>query len=487
MDNSVKKLILNLSKAEKEYFAKYLKINTISSAINLIDIYYQLENTGNIDLEKLKKEYGEKDFSKKISLGKEKLLETILLSLLDKNLDSGISWRIIKDLLFVKLLLKKNLTEKAEKFIKRAKQNAYRYEEFNLLLNIISIEESMYFNDCFTINYNKLKELNEERKSIIEIIENINYLLTLKAELQEFQFNQNTFSSNLKNFKKIYGHEPFFPEEQVKSKKAKSIWFYNTYACYYIQHDYELALKTTKLRYDFYKQNPEFFSRNEIMQLFSNFLYLSGLTKNKNVFEKKMIEFLSLKNQTKEEHKYIKEVFFSRTLELYYRLSLFNEGNVLAEKAELFIEKNIINTDPFHKRYLHLLIVRAYIDNKNFETALNSLNKHYKTIGYEYNSSIFKLFEFITYYKLSNYNSLICSLDSWTKTIRSKRKQFPIEKVLIRFFRLACNKATVQEKKKLILNTIIQLKEIEKTNLKFYLNHIFDFTKWFERELEEMK
>jgi len=59
--------------------------------------------------------------------------------------------------------------------------------------------------------------------------------------------------------------------------------------------------------------------------------------------------------------------------------------------------------------------------------------------------------------------------------------------VLIKFFRSVCNKITIKEKKLLISKTIVELKEIEKAKQKFYLNHIFDFAAWFEREFEEMK
>lgn len=57
---------------------------------------------------------------------------------------------------------------------------------------------------------------------------------------------------------------------------------------------------------------------------------------------------------------------------------------------------------------------------------------------------------------------------------------------MIKFFRKVCNITNNEDKKNLIKDTIIQLKELEKSNMKFFIKHYFDFAAWFERELEEM-
>ncbi len=99
---------------------------------------------------------------------------------------------------------------------------------------------------------------------------------------------------------------------------------------------------------------------------------------------------------------------------------------------------------------------------------------------------MYKLFEFIAHYKLGNADNLLYSVNSWAKTIQGKRKQFLIEKVLIRFFRSSCNKANNDERKHLLINVIKQLKGLEENEFKYYINLFFDFTAWFEKELNEL-
>ncbi len=486
MDNSLKKLIFKLSKSEKDYFARYIKLHKESSDSNYFVLYNLILNNGGVSLEELNKKTGNNKLKKNFSIEKERLIEKILTSLINFNFESSFKWKIQKDINYIQILLEKELYEKAQKILERAKRNAYKYEEFELIFQIISLEMLLCFHHGIIVHYEKLKELKEERLNIFDIIDDLHSVLTIKAELQYFQINENFYTSDFNNFSKIYGHSPLAPKNITKSIKIQAIWLNVVEVSYFIQHDYQNFFKYTQERYQLVKNNMFLFTIDEYMFVLNNFMYSSSLVKNEEMFSILIEEFTNIKNLNTEHEFFKQKIIFYRTLEIYHQVSKYKQGEELARKAEQFLE--IHHQIPnFENRLLHLNIIRAYIDNNNYSLVLNSSQKKYRVTGLEYNSSIFKLFEFIIHYKLNNYNSLICSLDSWTKTIRSKRKQFPIEKVLIKFFRSICNKATIKEKKQLIKSTIVQLQEIEKTNLKFYLNHFFDFAAWFERELEEKK
>ncbi len=486
MENTLKKIIFKLTKSEKDYFSKFTKLYKEATDSHYISLYNLILNNGGLSLDEIKKKFGNNFPSKNLSIEKERLLEKILTSLINYNFESSFKWKIQKDINYIQILLEKELYEKAQKILERAKRNAYKYEEFELIFQIISLEMLLCFHHGIIVHYEKLKELKEERLNIFDIIDDLHSVLTIKAELQYFQINENFYTSDFNNFSKIYGHSPLAPKNITKSIKIQAIWLNVVEVSYFIQHDYQNFFKYTQERYQLVKNNMFLFTIDEYMFVLNNFMYSSSLVKNEEMFSILIEEFSNIKNLNTEHEFFKQKIIFYRTLEIYHQVSKYKQGEELARKAEQFLE--IHHQIPnFENRLLHLNIIRAYIDNDNYSLALNSSQKKYRVTGLEYNSSIFKLFEFIIHYKLNNYNSLICSLDSWTKTIRSKRKQFPIEKVLIKFFRSICNKATIKEKKQLIKSTIVQLQEIEKTNLKFYLNHIFDFTAWFERELEEMK
>lgn len=486
MENTVIKLILSLSKQEKDYFSKYSKVNKKKTNNNYLSIYNHIINSGDFNISKIKEDNDE-SLLKHSSIKKEKLLEKILLSSINFNFDKDFTWNLIKDILMIKVLIEKGLTEKANKFIFRAKKNAYFYQEFNLLLNIIEIEESLCFNRCFVINYTRLSELQKERQEINEIIENINDLLKIKAEVQQYQFEENYYTSKLENFIKKYEHNPLIPENEIKSIKAHLIWLYINYVICFIINDYKNGYIYIRKQYEIYHSRPELFSKDEYFQLMNNYLFFCCLNKNEEDFNKILNELIETRNISKEEDFFIKKIKFFRTLEMFHQIEKYKEAEKLAFESEEFLE--IINplVETHLNRYLQMLIIRAFVESKNYEAAIHLSHKHFKTIGFDFDSSMFKIFEFIAHYKLKNFENLYYSVNSWAKTIRSKRKQFPIEKVLIKFFRSVCNKATLDEKKQLISNTIVQIKQIEQSNLKFYLNHVFDFTEWFERELEEMK
>ncbi len=485
MDNNEKNFISKFSKKEKIFFSKFAQLNQKNNSTTN-QLYKHIQKHSIIDKELLKKESNNEYLIKYLSVEKERLLDKLIFSSVVFNLENESNWKIQRDILFIKVLIDKGLTEKAERLIKRIKKTAYLYEEFEFLILIINLEINLCYRNSFIYDYNRLKKLINERKKANEIIDNINYLSLIRSELQQYQFDESIMYFNNEHFTKIYGHSSIIQEEQILCKKSRKIWLYINIIIYFMQSNYPFFFKYNRQLYEFYHKNQNFFNKSEYLQIINNYLYSCALTKDEITFHTLIEEYLGIKNNTKQEKFYITQSQYLRTLELYHQLEKYKEAEILANEAENFL-KNIKYLDnTYLVKYIQLLIIRAYIENKNFNAAILISQIKYKTRGYELNSSIFKLFEFIAHYKLENFDNLLYSVNSWTKTISSKRKQFPIEIVLIKFFRLIYNKVTIQEKKKLISNTIIQLKELEKSNMKFFIKHYFDFTLWFEKELEEM-
>jgi len=483
MVDTLKVLISKLSTGEKKYFSIISKL-ICSTDYNAL--YKNILSYGNINIDKLKEEVKDNSFIKYISIRKEFLLDKILYSLVNHHFENSIKWKIQKDILFAKILIEKEILEKANHFLSNAKNNAYKYEEYELLLQIISIEISLCFNDGFILNYDKLKELKKEQKKVNDIVDTLTNLLTIKAELQQYQFAEVIDKVDINNFTKIYGHTPVMLVDDLISQRTKSICLYNNCIYSFLLHDYELAFDYHTKHYELYKKYPEFFERKEAMQLLNNFMYCCCLTHKEDLFNQLVNELTNIKKQTKEESLYIKRAIYIRKLEFYHHLKRYKEANSFAFVAENYLNNGKSDKNTFNTKYLQLLIIRAFIENNNFNAAIAISLKRYKIVGPDFSSSILKLFEYIAHYKLGNYDYLLYSIDSWVKTIQSKRKQFPAEKVMIKFFRKVCNITNNEDKKNLIKDTIIQLKELEKSNMKFFIKHYFDFAVWFERELEEM-
>ncbi len=485
MDNTVNKLVFKLTKSEKNYFVKFIKNKEISEPF-YFQLYNDILKKGVISADDLSNDIKPKINLKKFSAVKEQLLEKILISLTNNRFENSHRWKIHKDIHFIQILIEKELYTKAQKYLINTKKIAYHYEEFELLLQLINIEISLCFKNCFIVNYSKLKELYKEQKKVLKIIKNINKLLIIKAELQQYQLNEDFYGFDLNHFIQLYGHSPFIPKKKILSIKAKSIWFYIQSLCCYIKFDYQQDYDYNTKQYNLLKNFSYLFNRNEYLQLMNNYLFCCCLLKKEDDFNSLVNELINLKNQTFEETQYITKVILIRKLELYHQIKYFEEAYHLGLEAE----KNFILNKPisnhYEIKYLQLLIIRAYIEICNYNAAISLSNKSFKIEGPTIESALFKIFEFIAHYKLGNFENLLYSVNSWAKTIRSKRKQLPIEKILIKFFRTVCNIKNQNEKLKLISNVIIQLKELEQNNLKTIINQDFDFIVWFERELEEM-
>ena len=480
MTNVLKQIIGKLSQGEKKNFSILSK--TINS--NYITLFNHIQKNNNINVEKLAKEINDKSFIKYLSDKKEFLLDKILFSLVCYKFDNSPNWEMRKKILYINILIEKGLIEKANKLIISTKELAYKYEEFDLILGLISLEEFLCFKYSYIVNYDNLKNLKIERKKIFDIIENYNDLQMIKAELQQFQLDEHLYSSNVSSFIEKYGYSPIISKKDIKSIKAQSIWLYIIAAFQYIQNNYDKAFIIIKQHYELFKKYPELFTKSEYIQLFNNFLYCCCLTKNSEVFNHLANDFLNLKNLTIEESIYVKIIYYCRKLELLHRIYDYKNAEVISLEAYSFLEKNKHNVEELFIQYLKMLIIRAFIENKNFLEANIFIQKIYKSIGYEFKSSIFKLFEFIIYYKLGYYEVLLSSIDSWIKTIHKERKLFPIEKIIIKYFRSICNIKETESKKALLIKVIKELRILEKSNIKYSKHHDFDFAAWFERELE---
>jgi hypothetical protein len=483
MDNTTEKIISSLSTRERIHFSRFSKINKPRSKTNYINIYNQILKNGKLDIAELNKEFPDKSFVKFISAEKEILLEKILLSQINYHFESSIYRKIIKYILFINLMLEKGFREKANKFIRRAKELAYRYEEFSLLFLIIEIEESMYFDHGYIVNRKNLKELNNERLKIIDLINNLNEYKVIKAHIQELQLNDKHFSMTLSDYKDLPGLSLLLKEDQALSKKAKNMWAYINCLIYYLSREYTLAYQMSIKQFENYQANPKIFTLADYMQLLNNFLLFSCILKKEREFNMIMNELNKIKDKSEGDDIYIQTVKYYRTLELHHRFLRYNEANNLAIEAEGFVNIESDKIEPYDIKYLQLLIVRSYIENDNYKDANRYIQVRYKTEGFNYYESLAKLFEFMIQYKTGNSQILEYSVNSWSKITQTKRNLFRVEKILFRFFRLFDSAIGDLQKKTLLDNTIQKLKESAKNHDENFMLEDFDFIGWFEKEL----
>ena len=393
---------------------------------------------------------------------------------------------MIKNILFVDLLIDRGLIDKAKKYIKRVKEYAYRYEEFSLIFLIIEIEESLFFEHGYIVNRTDLRKLNEERLKIHELINNLTEFRILKAEIQELQLDDNYLLMTIEDYYKIPQYALLISEEKALSQKAKNLWSYLNALIFYFVRDYKSALLMIEKQYQYYHLNTTIFTRDDYLQMLNNYLLFCCRAKNDKKFYQIINELDSLSDKNKKDEVYIKTVKYYRTLELHYCLEEFDSAFKLAKEAEEYIESNSDRIEPFDIKYLQMLIIRAYINFGQYENANRYLQIRYLTKGFAYNELLAKLFEFITQYKLGNTHILEYSVNSWSKITQTKRKLYKAEKILFSFFRMIDYATSSDSKKELLIKTSNKLKEIEKNSSENFIFEDFDFIRWFEVELNKI-
>ena len=186
MERTLKKLTNKLSKGEKEYIINFCRMSK-SFSPDYITLFKHILKEKGIKTDILQNQLINKTFLKYFSNKKITLFKKILISIMNYNLENSKSWVVLRDMLFIKTLEEKGLYDKCKNYIKRAKHNAYKLEEYLLLLNIIDCEIKLCFQDNYIIDYIHYNDLKKERKNVIAILDNLDSLLTIKTELQQYQ------------------------------------------------------------------------------------------------------------------------------------------------------------------------------------------------------------------------------------------------------------------------------------------------------------
>lgn len=488
MDNTVEEMLGMLNRQEKVHFSRFIKMHKNNELSNYSQLFAHINKEGKIVLKDLQKKNSKAMLSKYISAGKELLLEKILLSLVNYHFDSAIYRRIIKDILFINLLLERGLNKKASKYIKRVKALAYRYEEFSLLLLIIELEENMMFSFEYITNYNKLNKLRDERLQIIEIINNLKDFRILKGYIQDFQLkNDKIYISGLDELKDFSGFHLLSEENNALCTKAKNIWYYLNFYIHSMSRDNQKAMQMCNKELESYQYTPEFINEDEYFQIVVNSILTAARLKDEPVFYRlhQLLTDPSIKNEKNKY--YIEECIYLSFLELYHCIDQKEKALEAAIEAENYVIESLTHIEARQIKWISSYIIREYIQNNNYEVAFNYLKKIKSPFQYQYYDAMIKYYEFIVNYKTGKSKILEYSVNSWSKVIQKRRKLYKVEKALFHFFRSVDEAITLGKEKNLIEKTLIKLKLIRNDPAEnFYFEH-FDFVGWFERELGDVK
>ncbi len=217
-------LVKSLSKSEK----RFLKLTAAASELNpnLISLFNTIE---------LSSEYKE-DFFTKISKtetsqiksqSSESLYNFILKCLRSFHAESSSSIIIKDEITNILNLFDKAQYKQCRKILNKQKQEAYRFERFHFILELIGLEKLLISIETqFNIKNNTIEDLVKEEQDVIEKAKNLGTytLLYSKINLNTRQKNKAKTEQDLKNINSFLNSPLLKNDKLVKSTKALIIY-----------------------------------------------------------------------------------------------------------------------------------------------------------------------------------------------------------------------------------------------------------------------
>jgi hypothetical protein len=436
-------LVKSLSKSEK----RFLKLTASASNLNqnLITLFNTIEITD---------DFKEDFFTKKIkgetllikSQTSEHLYNFILKCLRSFHAESSASYIIKDEITNILNLFDKAQYKQCRKILNKQKQEAYRFERFHFILELIGLEKLLISIETqFNIKHNSIEDLVEEEQTVIEKAKNLGTytLLYSKINLNTRQKNKAKTDEDMEIINSFLNSPLLKNNKSVKSKKAliiyhhcRSILFCRCQDNQSREEECELLLKIMDEHKELIEEMP---SR-----------YLTTLNNLVNIaYEEKKYKTCALRIKHIEEKANLK-AFNTTDLQLKIFTSVLN-GKLTINTNSGFLKESLANVEEIEKGlieykgkinkeeelvfYYNIAIMNTYFGN--YEKA-----KHY--IGLILNEgnnllredlqSFARILNIGLHYELSNFKQLGYIISTIKNYYKTQISYFKTEKLILSYF-----------------------------------------------------
>ncbi|MEM1321286.1 MAG: hypothetical protein AAGG75_13610 [Bacteroidota bacterium] len=481
MSQFLYRFVGELSSRERAYFNRYARTYSDSAEKNYLKLYRLLEKNKGKPYTQVQAML-KKAFPRSLSSENNYLYKQLMNALINFHFGTS-QYRELSRLCFaIDLLIERGFRVKAERELKKAKRLAYKYEKFNIILQLIQLEEEMLFKHGI-LNFTKeLRRLKKERSLITEKLQNLMNYRLLQEQVRELQFSHGTVLSEA--FLTDYFDEPALIHDASRALSIRALekWYYIQGLKYFLCRQYEQSLQADFQHLQLLEEHEHLFKPAQKLRSISNLLYMCAMNADPMAFFKLLPKLEQLQHIKSIDEDYILYIKMTRQLELYYQCQNKQETRQLLEKADLsFLKSTDHKLGVVEVDYFVSLIIRAYIILRDFDLAADW--QHYWFQVERLNVSINErlLFSLIIHYELGYIALLQSEVKTVEATLRKKAKLTALERSIIQFIKVYI-RYPKQEKEDLE-KLVAELRRIKDNLEENQLFSLFDFYKWAKEKI----
>jgi hypothetical protein len=469
-------LVKSLTTSEKVHFKRYTKTHAGKSDKNYLKIYEAIDELKAYDKEVLPKLFKGTTIEKYQSSEVKYLQDKILLSLFNFNLNRTKRNQIYKGILMLEVLSTKGFKKESLKKLRVLKKNALKQEEFNWVLRLIEMEESILFKQGIIGYKDKLEELDQQRVHIIAIIQNLNQYHILRQEAREFQFSEHLFLVDKKMLRDFSKQPLVENRDKCLSKRAVEHWYYINVLSNYLLSNFEAGLKTSSSYVNFIYENIHLFDSSQILPALSNYIYHAALTQNKKHFAYSQKLLQDLFNEEGFDENYIKYILYTRNLEFAY---YSNDLKLMKEYLTLaigLVKSNLNQFEEAQIQYMYMNIVKSAIVLKENSIGMQHCNLWHQRGVLDYRKVQARLFSMILHFNVNLDDLIQSELITLKKLVKNNEREKDLILCFYTFFNSMLNHPELKAKSINILQK--ELKAISRKNNTCFSFVYFDYYKW---------
>jgi hypothetical protein len=439
-------LVKSLSKSEKGYFKKFVKLHSGSGETNYLKLFESIDKQSTYDEKKIIAANSGELWVKQLTVTKNYLYNLILRCLELYEADGPVNTRLQKIFSQLEILFRKGLFQQCYKLLRKAEEIAVQHERFAFLLHIYEWKGRLRSATGNIEEFEKHLESGQFRQK--EIIGKLSVLLeyrTLSDRMFLTRRNAGEPRQDLQTerYREIMNH-PLLRNEHSASSFLSKLIFFNLNSLYRkIMREDEKCYEYRKKGFDLVDSNPGIVSARDYIASLSNLLIILNRLGRHEEFD---LYFKKLKNYRPGNRAMEYLLFESRySVELN---NLFRKGEFYQALDNLpAIEEGLLkygeNLNREIRCILHYQVFYTYFANGDLSNALKWNNELLQNPDFaglrEDIRCMARITNLIIHYELGNLELLHYLLISAYRYLYHKKRLFRLESILLGFLRKLTN------------------------------------------------
>jgi hypothetical protein len=485
-------LIKSLTKSEKRHFTIFASKHVIGEQNNYLRLFKAIDSQDKYDEAALRKQFDGEVFLKQLPVTKNYLYGLILKSMRVYRSGATVEVRLQEMLQDIEFLCEKGMEVQCKKLIFKAKELAYEYQKYRILLILIDWQRKTMISA--STDDDEIDTLYEEEKIIMQRLQNLHEYNVLSSQIFR-EHHRRGRPRTQEDFERIRerGQHPLLREESTALSEEARVRFYNIRAalaqsCGDTQAYYDNSRKMITI----IEKNPSHKTEEikRYVNMLHNFVDACCGVRNFDELFATLDKLRALPADCPNIEARIFSTVATMETSFCFRLGKMDGTLELLDKVKADLARLEDKMSPGEVVILKFNMSLAYFILGKFSEALVWANQVINSDEIKVRRDMYcmgKLFCLIIHYELGNLDYLEYSVKSTYRFLSQRNQLFDFEKITLDFIRRLpriTNKFLLEDSFRELRSQLLRISE--ENPLEQNALHTFEILPWLDSKIEHV-